>query len=138
MSDVVANEFPSRHVVRIGTAGGYTNPATGYTFQDTQKRLKRIVESLEKTGSPVVRMPWFKKRFLFYSSVLLNVLEQKRLPAGEVFGRLYERNPPAQIFKFLDGETTFWEEIKIMWSTEKPKFIAAVFDVAKRKIFKQK
>ncbi len=138
MSDVAANEFPSQHVVRIGTAGGYTNPATGYTFQDTQKRLKRIVESLEKTGSPVVKMPWFKKRFLFYSSVLLNVLEQKRLPAGEVFGRLYERNPPAQIFKFLDGETTFWEEIKIMWSTEKPKFIAAVLDVSKRKFFKQK
>ncbi len=136
MSDVVANEFPSTHVVRIGTAGGYTNPATGYTFQDTQKRLKRMVESLEKTGSPVVKMPWFKKRFLFYSSVLLNVLEQKRLPAGEVFGRLYERNPPSQIFKFLDGETNFWEEIKIMWSTKKPKFIAAVIDVIKRRNFK--
>jgi lycopene beta-cyclase len=138
MSDEATNEFPSKHVIRIGTAGGYTNPATGYTFQNTQKRLKRIVESLEKTGSPVIKEAWFKKRFLFYSSVLLNVLEQKRIPAAEVFARLYERNSPSQIFKFLDGETNFWEEIKIMYSTEKPKFIAAVFDVLKRKIFKHK
>ena len=134
MSDVVANEFPSKHIIRIGTAGGYTNPATGYTFQNTQRRLKSIVESLEKTGSPVVKNSFFKKRFLFYSSVLLNVLEQKRLPAGEVFGRLYERNSPSQIFKFLDGDTNFWEEIKIMYSTKKPKFIAGVFDVIRRKM----
>jgi lycopene beta-cyclase len=136
MSDEPTNEFPSKHVVRIGTAGGYTNPATGYTFQDTQRRLKKMVDNLEKTGSPVVKDSFFKKRFVFYASVLLNVLEQKRLPAAEVFGRLYEKNPPSQIFKFLDGDTTFWEEIKIMYSTEKPKFIAAVFDVIRRKLSK--
>ncbi|MDZ7936444.1 MAG: lycopene cyclase family protein [Emticicia sp.] len=133
MSDEATNEFPSKHVVRIGTAGGYTNPATGYTFQNTQKRLKALVEQLEKTGSPVIKTSWFQKRFFFYSSVLLNVLEQKRLPAAEVFGRLYERNPASQIFKFLDGETTLWEDIKIMWSTKKLKFIAAVIDVVRRK-----
>ena len=136
MSDEPTNEFPSKHVVRIGTAGGYTNPATGYTFQNTQKRLKGIVESLEKNGSPIIKDAWFKKRFLFYASVLLNVLEQKRQPAAEVFTRLYERNHPSQIFKFLDGETNFWEEIKIMYSTKKPIFIAAVFDVIKRKFTK--
>lgn len=133
MSDEATNEFPSKHVVRIGTAGGYTNPATGYTFQNTQKRLKALVEQLEKTGSPTIKTPWFQKRFFFYASVLLNVLEQKRLPAAEVFARLYERNPASQIFKFLDGETNIWEEIKIMNSTKKLKFIAAVIDVIRRK-----
>ncbi len=134
MSDVATNEYPSKHVVRIGTAGGYTNPATGYTFQDTQRRLKRIVESLEKTGSPMIKRSFFKKRFLFYSSVLLNVLEKKRIPLAEVFGRLYERNRASQVFKFLDGDTNFLEEIKIMNSTKKLKFIAAVFDVLRRRL----
>jgi len=133
MTDEVTNEFPSKHVVRIGTAGGYTNPATGYTFQNTQKRLKTLVNQLEKTGSPVIKTSWFKRRFFFYSSVLLNVLEQKRIPAAEVFARLYDRNPASQIFKFLDGETNLWEEIKIMNSTKKLKFIAAVIDVIRRK-----
>lgn len=135
MSDELTDEFPSKHVVRIGTAGGYTNPATGYTFQNTQKRLKKIVANLEKTGSALIKTSWFEKRFLFYSSVLLNVLEKKRIPASEVFSRLYQRNKPSQIFKFLDGETNLWEEIKIMNSTKKLKFIAAVIDVIKRKIF---
>lgn len=134
MSDEATNEFPSKHVVRIGTAGGYTNPSTGYTFQNTQKRLKTLVEQLEKTGSPVIKTSWFQKRFFFYASVLLNVLEQKRLPAAEVFARLYERNPASQIFKFLDGETNLWEEIKIMNSTKKLKFIAAVIGVLSRKL----
>lgn len=133
MSDEATNEFPSKHIVRIGTAGGYTNPATGYTFQNTQKRLKAIVKQLEKTGSPIINTSWFQKRFFFYASVLLNVLEQKRLPAAEVFARLYERNLASQIFKFLDGETNFWEEIKIMNSTKKIKFIAAAIDVIRRK-----
>ncbi len=31
MSDEATKEFPSKHIVRIGTSGGYTNPATGYT-----------------------------------------------------------------------------------------------------------
>jgi len=134
MTDETTNEFPSKHVVRIGTAGGYTNPATGYTFQNTQKRLKTLVNQLEKTGSPVIKTSWFKRRFFFYSSVLLNVLEQKRIPAAEVFARLYERNPASQIFKFLDGETNLWEEIKIMNSTKKVKFISAVIDVIRRKL----
>lgn len=134
MSDEATNEFPSKHIVRIGTAGGYTNPATGYTFQNTQKRLKAIVEQLEKTGSPVIKTLWFKKRFSFYASVLLNVLEQKRLPAVDIFARLYERNSASQIFKFLDGETNLWEEIKIMNSTKKMKFLAAGIDVIQRKV----
>jgi len=134
MSDEATNEFPSKHIVRIGTAGGYTNPATGYTFQNTQKRLKAIVEQLEKTGSPVIKTLWFKKRFSFYASVLLNVLEQKRLPAVDIFARLYERNSASQIFKFLDCETNLWEEIKIMNSTKKMKFLAAGIDVIQRKV----
>jgi lycopene beta-cyclase len=134
MSDEATNEFPSKHIVRIGTAGGYTNPATGYTFQNTQKRLKAIVEQLEKTGSPVIKTLWFKKRFSFYASVLLNVLEQKRLPAVDIFARLYERNSASQIFKFLDGETNLWEEIKIMNSTKKMNFLAAGIDVIQRKV----
>lgn len=133
MSDENTNEFPSKHIVRIGTAGGYTNPATGYTFQNTQRRLLRIVESLEKTGKPYIKDSFFKKRFLLYSSVLLNVLEKKRHLAADVFDRMYAQNPPSRVFRFLDGDTNFIEELKIMWSTPKHKFMVALLDVIRRK-----
>lgn len=134
MSDVSTQEFPSAHVVRIGTAGGYTNPATGYTFQNTQRRLKKLVENLERTGSPRAEEGWYQKRFLFYASVLLNVLEQKRHSAADFFASLYRKNPPARVFSFLDGDTNLWEEIKLMNTVPKAKFIAAVGAVLLRKL----
>lgn len=134
MSDVTAQEFPGEHVIRIGTAGGYTNAATGYTFQNTQRKLKRLVESLEKTGSPKTKENWFNGRFRFYASVLLNVLEQKRHPAADIFARLYRKNPPARVFSFLDGDTNLWEELKLMNTVPEVKFLAAVGAVIARKI----
>lgn len=134
MSDVATEEFPSAHVVRIGTAGGYTNPATGYTFQNTQRKLKKLVANLEKTGSPIAKEGWYQKRFLFYASVMLNVLEQKRHSAADFFVRLYRKNPPARVFSFLDGDTSLWEDIKLMNTVPKAKFIAAVGAVLIRKL----
>lgn len=134
MSDVATQEYPSKHIVRIGTAGGYTNPATGYTFQNTQRKLKEIVAALEKNGSPIVRRSYFNKRFKLYASVFLNVLEQKRHSAADVFAILYNKNAPAQVFKFLDGDTNLWEELKILNSVPKVPFLKAVAGVFARKI----
>ena len=134
MSDVATQQFPSAHIARIGTAGGYTNAATGYTFQNSQRKLKRLVEALEKTGSPKLKENWFDKRFGFYASVLLNVLEQRRHSAADIFPQLYRKNTPARVFRFLDGDTTLWEELKIMNTVPKTKFLAAVGAVIIRKI----
>ncbi|RFS17988.1 lycopene cyclase family protein [Emticicia sp. C21] len=134
MSDVATQEFPSEHVIRIGTSGGYTNAATGYTFQNTQRKLKSLVDSLEKTGSPKTKENWFNGRFRFYASVLLNVLEQKRHTAADIFATLYRKNPPARVFAFLDGDTNIWEELKLMNTVPKTKFLAAVGAVIIRKI----
>lgn len=134
MSDVATQEFPSEHVVRIGTAGGYTNAATGYTFQNTQRKLKNLVKTLEKTGSPGSKGNWFDRRFQFYASVLLNVLEQKRHSAADIFATLYRKNPPSRVFSFLDGDTNLLEEIKLMNTVPKTKFLAAVGAVIVRKI----
>lgn len=129
MSDEKMVEFPSKHIVRIGTAGGYTNPATGYTFSNTQRRLQKIVKKLEENDNPYLKTSWFAKRHLLYASILLNVLIKKRHSAADVFDKLYLRNPPALIFKFLDGKTNFLQELRIMSSTPISKFLAAAIDV---------
>jgi lycopene beta-cyclase len=134
MSDVTTNEYPSKRIVRIGTAGGSTNPATGYTFNNTQKRLQALVQQIENSGTPLIKTSWWQRRHLLYASILLNVLEKKRYPAAQFFDELYKKNKPSQVFKFLDNETTFFEEIKIMWSTPIFIFIEATIDVLKRKM----
>ena len=144
MSDFCFNLFPNPHVLRIGISAGFAKPSSGYTFARTQKNLQILVKDLEKfedypTYSAFKnqqKASFFKKRFLFYDSVLLNVLQKKRHSAADVFTQLYQKNPATTIFRFLDEETNFWEELKIMNSTPRLKFIAAVFDVLWRKFKK--
>lgn len=134
MTDEATEEFPSAHVVRIGTAGGSTNPATGYTFQGTQKRLQKIVAQLEKTGKPQLKSNWWQKRHLLYASVLLNVIKKKRYPIGDVFGQMYAKNKPQTMFRFLDGESNIFQELSLMASTPIKHFGLAAFDTIGRNL----
>ena len=134
MSDIETQDIVSKRIIRIGTAGGATNPATGYTFSNTQKKLKKIVRTLEKGEDNFEKESLWQKRHLIYASTLLNVIKENRHPMAEVFDQLFAKNPISQVFKFLDGETTFWEEIKIMWSTPKIKFGMAFFAVILKKL----
>ena len=129
MSDVAIDEYPSNRHVRIGTSGGYTNPATGYTFANTQKRLIKMVQKMEKTGSPVLLTHWFDKRHKLYASTLLNVIKKNRYPMAETFDRIFSKNDIESVFRFLDNESSLWDELKIMWSTPKLKFGVAFIDV---------
>lgn len=136
MSDVPVAENPAMHIVRIGTSGGYTKPSTGYTFQRTQQYLRELVNILATTGKPQRRKSWFIKPFKgWLDSVLLNVLLNNRHPADDIFTHLYQRNPPERIFRFLDEDTSFWEDIRIMNSVPITPFIAGAFDVLRKRIF---
>jgi lycopene beta-cyclase len=135
MSDVPAPEHPGEHIVRIGTSGGYTKPSTGYTFQRTQAYLRELVNMLATTGKPFRRKSWVVQAFKgWLDSVLLNVLQYKRHPADDIFSRLYERNPPARIFRFLDEDTSLWEDLRVMNSVPLTPFLIGAFDVLRRKL----
>lgn len=134
MSDIKTQDIVSNRIIRIGTAGGATNPATGYTFSNTQKKLKKIVRTLETGENDFEKESFWQKRHLLYASTLLNVINQKRHPMAEVFDQLFAKNPIEKVFKFLDGETNLMEEIKIMWSTPKTKFGIAFISVVMKKL----
>jgi len=135
MSDVKTEENPSEHIVRIGTAGGYTKASTGYTFQRTQQYLRDTVRTLAETGKPVRRKSWFDGRFKLYDSVLLNVLENRRHPADDVFTRFYARNKPTNAFRFLDEKTRLADELRFFGTYPWRPFTIAFFDVMRRKMW---
>lgn len=135
MTDEPIREKISGRVMRIGTAGGYTNPATGFTFARTQKRIAELVRHFRTTGqwdAPRASWQW---RFGLYAAVMLNVLEQKRAPAPELFYDLYRKNPIDRVFRFLDGESSFGEEVRLMQSMAIRPFLLAAADVLRRRIF---
>ena len=135
MSDVKTEENPSKHIIRIGTSGGYTKASTGYTFQRTQLYLRELVHNLAETGKPIRQKSWFDGRFKLYDSVLLNVLENKRHPADDVFTRFYAKNKPVNAFRFLDEKTDLADELRFFSTYPWWPFTAAFFDVMRKKVF---
>jgi lycopene beta-cyclase len=113
------------HIINIGTAGGQTKSSSGYTFQFIQKHSARIVENLVKKGNPFIPWPTGKRRFHFYDSVLLRILSEKKLPGDKIFTRLFKKNKPQQILRFLDNETSLKEELRIISSLPTMPFLKA-------------
>jgi lycopene beta-cyclase len=111
----------------IGTAGGQTKPSTGYTFSFIQKQSAALVRSMEETGIPLI--PKTQRRFHYYDSILLKILSAPNAEGATIFYSLFKKNKASQMFKFLDNETNFWEELRIMNSTDKRKFIPAALQV---------
>lgn len=107
----------------IGTAGGQTKASTGYTFQFIQKQSDAIVNNLIRSKPPISSTT--STRYHFYDSVFLRVLHEKKLSGADLFYQLFKSNKASQIFRFLDNETTFMEDLAMMSSTKKNIFLPA-------------
>ncbi len=101
------------HGWQIGVAGGQTKASSGYTFQFIQKQSRQIVDHLIK-NKPLGSLPFTAKRFRFYDNTLLHILYYEKLPGNEVFTQLFKKNKPQQVLKFLDNESSFKDELKII------------------------
>lgn len=113
---------------QIGTAGGQTKASSGYTFQFIQKQSAAITTAIQKgTLRPESPLGKPSSRFRFYDKVLLTVLEQNYLDGSRVFSQLFERNPPARIFSFLDNETSFPQELALIASLPTMPFLRAAW-----------
>ena len=118
----------------IGTAGGQTKASTGYTFSFIQKQAESIVEALISKTS-LLQIQKTKRRFLFYDSTLLHILSKRLLDGKKIFTMLFKRNKAGIIFKFLDNETNFPEEIKLLNTLPKRVFLKAGFKEFMKMIF---
>ena len=112
-------------ITRIGTAGGWAKPSTGYTFMNTSKKIPLLVSNLKLDGEPQSLKQ--EKRFWFYDLLFLDVLHSNNEIGHKIFTRLFKSRPPQLIFKFLDEETHFWEEIYYILGCPKMPFLKAFF-----------
>ena len=87
--------------MHIGTAGGWTKPSTGFTFQRINEKTKQLVEFLKK-GQPMYRFGR-RDRFWFYDLLFIDVLSKENPQGADLFKRMFEKNSPEVIFKFLDN-----------------------------------
>lgn len=113
----------NKRIVNIGTAGGYTKPSTGYTFQFVQKHIGMILDQLKENQSPIVKPSFREKMFEWYDRTLLDVLLTKSLSGEQIFSSLFKRVDPERILAFLANESGFWEEFKIRNSVPQFPFV---------------
>ncbi len=115
----------TKNILNIGSAGGWTKASTGYTFKNTTKKAKQLVSFLDNNSD----FRKFQKRdkFWFYDLLLLDILDQKNHLGSTIFSSMFQKGKATVIFKFLDEETTFLEDLKVIWKCPKGLFIKAFF-----------
>lgn len=116
----------TKNIINIGSAGGWTKPSTGFTFKNVTKKSKELVQFLQSEND-------FKKfhkkdKFWFYDLLFIDVLYQNNALGSKVFSSIFRNGNPITIFKFLDNESSFLEDLQIIWKCPKLPFLKAVFN----------
>ncbi|MFN8153989.1 MAG: lycopene cyclase family protein [Bacteroidia bacterium] len=119
------HQYHSDHVYKIGTAGGWVKPGSGYSFHNAMKNVGVIVANL-KTGRKVMD-GLYSAKHRWYDKLLIDILQRQNDKGPEIFTQMYRKNTPSSIFAFLDEETGLNDDLKIISSFNPVPFIAALF-----------
>lgn len=114
----------THRMFHIGTAAGWAKPSTGYTFMNTTKKIKLLIHYIKKEKD-LKSFPK-KSKFWYYDLLLLDVLHHDNSKGRVVFETLFKLRSPQEILKFLDEETSFGEDLRIIGACPKWKFINAL------------
>jgi lycopene beta-cyclase len=123
MTDYPFYKESTRRHIKIGTAGGWVKPSSGYAFKRIIDRAEILSQGLLNNEIVDTKSDGFSR---WMDRIMLKVLTKNYLGGKEVFGSLFDKKTPAQIFQFLDEENSFMENISIMSSSPIIPFTRAV------------
>lgn len=90
-----------RHL-RIGVAGGRLKPSSGYAFTRIVEDAEAVTRSFLRHGHPLDHLPESNEAFRLLDGLFLRVMRREPGRMKHVFLRLFDRNPPKRVFRFLD------------------------------------
>ena len=125
MTNFPFQDYNTKQITKIGTGGGWVKGSTGYSFKHTEKKVAIIVNNLKASKTPSNNL--FKYKYKFYDKIFLKVLKDENHKGEWIFQQFYDKNSIQTMLRFLDEESTFFEELKIMWSLFSWSFIKAFF-----------
>ena len=120
----------TKNIVNIGSAGGWTKASTGFTFKNVTKKSRALTQFL--THEVDFRKFHKKDKFWLYDLLFIEVLFKNNNLGSTVFSSLFKKGNPNLIFKFLDEETSYSEDLKVILKCPKMPFIKALI----RRVFK--
>ena len=123
MTDFNFNSKQSSHIINIGTNGGSVKGSSGYAYKYIQKETDRIVNHI--TDNNLDKYKPLKNRYKFYDSIFLNAILTGKTDGEIVFGKLFKKLSPQLIFKFLDEEASFFDDLKVFTAPPTLPFLKA-------------
>ncbi|WP_366915512.1 lycopene cyclase family protein [uncultured Gelidibacter sp.] len=132
VGNIPMTDFPfwkhhTKNVTKIGTGGGWVKGSTGYSFKHTEKNVVKLIANIKAGNAPSHKL--FKRKYKFYDKIFLKVLHDENEKGVWIFERFYSKNTIQTMFRFLDEETSFSEDLAIMKSLFSMAFIKAFFKV---------
>ena len=130
MGQIPMTNFPfeqsnTNNITKIGTAGGWVKGSTGYSFKLTEKKVSIIIANIKANQIPSKDL--FKAKYKFYDKIFLKVLKDENYKGEWIFEKFYSKNSTQTMFRFLDEDSSFKEELQIMYSLFSWSFIKAFF-----------
>lgn len=130
MGQIPMTNFPfeqsnTKNITKIGTAGGWVKGSTGYSFKFTEKKVATIIANIKANNTPSTDL--FKAKYKFYDKIFLKVLKDENHKGEWIFEKFYSKNSIQTMFRFLDEDSSFKEELQIMTSLFSWSFIKAFF-----------
>ena len=110
----------TKNITKIGTAGGWVKPSTGYSFKNCEKYSLKILKNI-KEGKKIGIIP--EKKYYFLDKILLGVLSQYNNRGETVFYKMIKRNPTKRVLKFLNEESKLSDIVKIIISMRSIYFV---------------
>ena len=122
MSDAVFAATDGARTVRLGGAAGAVRGSTGYAFAAIQRQAASVaaaVVSSRARGVPLSAAALapprpYQRRRTWMDALVLRALADGSLDGAAFFPRLFARNPPQRVLRFLDGTTSLREDLALM------------------------
>jgi lycopene beta-cyclase len=124
MSNFPFHQFSQDGILKIGTAGSWVKPSSGYSFKNGEKLAGKIIDNL-KNGKRLDKY-LFQKKYNFYDTLFLDVLHQHNEVGEELFTSMYSKNSIQDVFRFLDEQTNLIQDISIINTFNRKPFLRAI------------
>ena len=133
MSNFEIEQSNELGIIPIGAKGGQIKPSTGYAFKNMFEQSLEIADRIENELVPFQTSPQKNKtkpkRFAFYDSILLTILDKTPEKGRSIFLALFQKSETNLVLKFLDEKTTVWEEVVLFSKLPLIPFLSALFQL---------
>lgn len=125
MTNFPFKNYSSKRITKIGTAGGWVKPSSGYSFKLTDAKIEQLIINLKANRNPSKNL--ISKKYSLYDSLFLRVLHDDNHKGEWIFKQFYSKNSVNDMFSFLDETSSLYQDFNIIKSLLSWSFIRALF-----------